>query len=419
MRSHCTGPWWAVAAIATLTILAAAGCGGDEPPTAAPTTTAQPSDEWGSYPADTSLDEQEVVEAYVRALVERDGEAFCRVVAPWISGRFDIAGTDPDESVTRPIRCPEVVPTLTDFPWENQERDFKGARIADVGDFQERETDLVAIPIRVTLRLEEYERGEYEEALDDVVWLTRDADAWRVAKLSRIAAWAALTAESEAELTSPPDVAAERRSFAAEVAKARGLRSAREASYRIVGSVASCPDGKPYPDDQGDVVDYRHPAPPTPTPQRPAADIRAVHVRASDEGICALFELAGDVRTGTTFEFAIESPNFEWGRSGFTQGFEVELRPDGRARVTSGRDDERRPISVPAEVGRAGNRLMLAVDGESFSTGRPFPGSVIASRPLPRFNLRADVTVDVSERRLLHDDLGPGPPEGILRYPYP
>jgi hypothetical protein len=87
--------------------------------------------------------------------------------------------------------------------------------------------------------------------------------------------------------------------------------------------------------------------------------------------------------------------------------------------VTSGLDDERRPIAVPVEVGRAGNRLMLAVDAASFSTGRPFPGSVAESRPLTRFRLLADVTVEVSERRLLHDDLGPGPPEGVVRFPYP
>jgi hypothetical protein len=393
------------------------GCGRDEPsrpePVAAP-----PSSEFGAYPADTSLDEKEVVETYVGALDKRDGETFCRVVASWISGRLDISGTDPDASLSQPVRCPQLVPALTDFPWENQERDFKGASIADFGDVDERDSELVSVPITVTLRLEEYGRGEYEEALDDVVWLTRDAGAWRVAKLSRIAAWAALTAESEAELISPPDIGAERRTFAAEVAKARRLRRAREGSYRVVGSSASCPDGKTYPDGGNDVVDYRHPAPPTPTPQLPAADIRAVRVHASEQGICALFELAGEVRTGTTFDFAIESPNFDWGRSGFSQGFEVELRADGRARATSGRDGDR-PIAVPAEIGRTGNLLMLQVSAASFSAGRPFPGSVTSASPLRRFLLRADVTVEVSKQRLLHDDLGPGPPGGTLRYPYP
>jgi hypothetical protein len=401
-------------------VLLGSGCGGgvsaqDE----TTTSTVAPTGEFGSYPADASLDEQDVVEAYVRALDARDGEAFCRIVATWISGRFDIAGRDPDGSSSRPFRCPQIVPGVTDFPWENQERDFKGASVADVGDFDERGDDLVGVPVSITLRIEEDGRGVYDKRLEDVVWLTKDAGAWRVAKLSMLARWAALTEDSEAELTSPPDVRAERRAFAVEVAKAQELRSAREASYRVVHTSATCPEGKTYPDGSDDVVDYRHPAPPTPTPQLPAADIRAVHVHASGRRICVLLELAGPVQTGTVFVFAIESPDFEWGRSGFSQGFEVELRADGHARVTSGRDDQRRPVSVPAEIGRAGNRLMLAVGAESFSTGRPFPGSTASSGPLSRFTLRASVTVEVSEERLLHDDLGPGPPEGVLRYPYP
>ena len=158
---------------------------------------------------------------------------------------------------------------------------------------------------------------------------------------------------------------------------------------------------------------------PTP-PQLPAADLRAFHVHAADGRICALFELSGDIQTGTTFDFAIESPDFEWGRSGFSQGFEIDLRTDGRARMTSGLDDERRAISVQAEVGRDGPRLALLVNAESFSTGRPFtPGSVAPAQPLDRFDFRADTTVEVSEQRLLHDDLGEEAPDGMRRHPYP
>jgi hypothetical protein len=129
--------------------------------------------------------------------------------------------------------------------------------------------------------------------------------------------------------------------------------------------------------------------------------------------------MAGEVRADTTFEFAIESNDFDWGKSGFSQGFEVELRGDGRARVSSGRDDERRPLSVPGTVGREGNRLLLVVDRASFAAGRPFPGSPSPSRPLESFRFRADVTVVLSEQRYLHDDLGPAPPKGIQRFPYP
>ena len=166
-------------------VLLGTGCGGgesvhDETTT---TSTAAPTGEFGSYPADASLDERDVVEAYVRALDARDRKAFCRIVATWISGRFDIAGTDPDASLSRPSGA-RGRPGLTDFPWENQERDFKGASIADVGDLDERGDDLVGVPVTITLRLEEDERGVYDKRLEDVVWLTKDAGAWRVAKLS-------------------------------------------------------------------------------------------------------------------------------------------------------------------------------------------------------------------------------------------
>jgi hypothetical protein len=373
--------------------------------------------EFGAYPADTSLNETEVVEAYVTAIDERDGETFCRLVASWISGRLDLAGTDPDESLSRPLRCPQVVPALTDFPWENRDR-FKGMRIVRLGE-TEVDGDLASVPVTITTRWEKFVGGSYEEQLDDVVWLTKEGGAWRVAKLGPVASVAALTDDPEEELRARPDVEAERRAFEAEVAEARARRSALEASYREVEGSASCPNGrKAYPDGTDDVVDYRHPAPPTPTPQLPAADIEAVHVHATGGRICALFDMTGAVRTGSTFDFAIESVDFEWGRSGFSQGFELELRDDNRARVTSGRDDERRPISVPALVGLEGDRLSLLVDTESFTTGRAFPGSVAPGLPLLQFRFRADVTVVLSEKRHLHDDLGPGSPN-VERFAYP
>jgi hypothetical protein len=181
----------------------------------------------------------------------------------------------------------------------------------------------------------------------------------------------------------------------------------------------SCPGAKRVEDELTDVVDYRHPAPPTPMPQLPAADIRAVEVDASGGRICFVIEMAGDIELATTFEFAIESPDFEWGLAGFAQQFEVELRDDGRARVSSGLDDERRSVTVPAEVGLHGSRLRLVVDQSSFATGRELPGSRVESKPLERFLFRADVTVEQSEERHLHDDLGPGPPEGVKRFSYP
>jgi hypothetical protein len=62
---------------------------------------------------------------------------------------------------------------------------------------------------------------------------------------------------------------------------------------------------------------------------------------------------------------------------------------------------------------------MLVVDRASFAAGEPYPGSMVASRPLRQFRFLASVTVEQSEERHLHDDLGPGPPEGIVRFSYP
>lgn len=219
-------------------------------------------------------------------------------------------------------------------------------------------------------------------------------------------------------MTTPPDVGAERRAFATEVAAAERRRNEREGAYRQV-EAADCPGETRQPDAAKDVVDYRHPAPPTPTPQLPAADIRAVQVDVTHDSMCVVFEMVGSVRTGTTFDFAIQSPDFNWGQSGFSQGFEVELRGDGRARVSSGQDDQHRSVSVPGTVGLEGDRLMLVVDSASFAAGHPFPGSRTTSRLLERFQFRADVTVVLSEKRYLHDDLGPGPPEGVLNFTYP
>ena len=400
-----------VAVLIACWVVFAVGCGSDRPEAGEPTTNESStsatdttpvaaSDEWGSFPADPSLDEREVVEAYVQALDERDGVRFCSLVAPWISGRFDIGGTDPDASLQRPVRCPELIAGFIGYIEDCCPPKFLGAEVTDVGEL-DRRGDVVGVPITVTLSLEDTgNHHKYEEALDDVVWVTQDSGAWRVAKLSKVAAAASMALAREVE-------AAEKR------------RRLREEAYREVKDTASCADARRYPDALKDVVDYRHPAPPTPTPQLPAADIRAVQVDAARGRICVVLETAGAIRHRTTFEFAIESSDFDWGRSGFAQSFEVELRADGRVRVSSGLDDDRRSVSVPAAVGLEGNRLMATLDRASFAAGRTLPGSVVSSRPLERFQFRADATVVLSEKRYLHDDLGPGPPQGILRFTYP
>jgi hypothetical protein len=404
-----------------LLVVVAGGCGSGTPDPSPSDSSPDPSG-WGSYPADSSLDERGAVEAYVEALDDRNGEAFCAVVAPWVSGRFDIALSDPDAPVSKPLRCPEFVSGFIGYIEDCCPPKFLGVELIDVGELEQR-GDVVGVPITVRLRLEESGR-EYEEPLEDTVWLTRDADAWRVAKLSRVAAAASLMGSDREEidqLTAPPDVAEERSMYSREVAEAIGRRQEHEGAFSQPVSSASCSGAKRYEDTTNDVVDYRHPAPSSPTPQLPAADIGAVEVEASDGRVCVVFEMSGAIQGGTTFTVSHETAGFDWSQSGFAQFFEVELRTDGRARVTSGRDLSQRTLSVPATVGRDGARLMLVVDQASFAAGRPAPMSrEQKGRPLARFQFLASVTVEVDEQRSLHDDLGPpDPPGGIERFSYP
>jgi hypothetical protein len=365
---------------------------------------------WGSYPADTSLDERGAVEAYVDALDTRDGARFCSVVAPWISGRFDIYGTDPDASLSRPIRCPRFVSGFIGYIEDCCPPKFVGVEISRVGELR-RQGEVVGVPITAKLRLDQ-DGKPLTQSIDDVVWVTKDSGAWRVAKLSEVAAAASIGLESEESLTTPPNVEAERRAYAAEVAKARKLRLERRRSYHEVGTTAKCPGSSVrYRDAARDVVDYLHPAPKTPTPQLPAADIRALQIRSVPGRICVLFELAGRPHGGSTFTFLFETPGVVDGRPGFGREFEVELRADGRARVTSGRDDDDHTISVPSRVGVEGNRLMLVVDRKSFASGRSVPASTSAKPPYARFDFLAGVTVVVSEKREVHDDV----PSDVVR----
>jgi len=104
--------------------------------------------------------------------------------------------------------------------------------------------------------------------------------------------------------------------------------------------------------------------------------------------------------------------------SRFIQIFEVELRPDGTARVTSGKDDEERPISVPAEVGRDGPRLTLVLDRQSFEAGRPIPATDL-DEPPPEgdFAFMVSTQAAAGDRRAAHEDLGPDPSPTGFGYP--
>jgi hypothetical protein len=91
----------------------------------------------------------------------------------------------------------------------------------------------------------------------------------------------------------------------------------------------------------------------------------------------------------------------------FIQIFEVELLPDASARVTSGEDDEGRPISVPATVGLDGSILTLSLDQDSFEAGRPIPATA-PDEPPPTDSFVFMLSTDAAagDRRAAHDDLG-------------
>jgi hypothetical protein len=408
-------------------VLASVGCSSDSDSTPETSTTAEihgsASEQWGSYPADPSLDERQVVEAYVDALSSRNGAQFCNLLVPWISGRFDIYGSDPEASSSHLVRCPELVSGFIGYIEDCCPPEFVSAAVTDVGE-PDRLGDVIGVPITVTVTRKDSSSSKavpYDEPLEDIVWLTQDAGAWRVAKLSEVAAAASIGLPTATDFDIAPDIAADRRAYAAEAARARRQRRAYERSFKEVVDRANCPGAARYPDGHNDVVDYRHPAPATPTPQLGAADISAVETSSRGGRLCTVFEMAAPVRGDTTLTLSHESPAADWSTTGrgFAQFFEVELRADMRARVTSGSDPSGRALSVPATVGVDGQRVMLVLDRSSFEAGRPSPAGTAQARLLKRFKFVAQATLVLSERRSLHDDLGPGPPTATVRFEYP
>jgi hypothetical protein len=139
----------------------------------------------------------------------------------------------------------------------------------------------------------------------------------------------------------------------------------------------------------------------------PRADIRSLTVRASGGRFCVSFETARRITGELGAGFQVRNPGPDRpGRPFFLQGFDVELRPDGTARVTSGLDDSRHTIAVPARVGVSGSRLSLELDQPSFARGRPSPMSQ-GSAPLEQFSFLAFLSTKAGMTAALRDYLGP------------
>jgi hypothetical protein len=405
-------------AVATFAVamLGLAACGGNStapansPP---PVTTPPPAGSFGDYAADTTLDEDATVRAYVDAIDRRDGQRFCSVVASWISGRFDLYGKDPDASLASPADCPRLVRGFIGYIEDCCPPKFVGVEVDDVGPI-DRRGDLTRVDIDVTLHLKaapNYRAAE-TEPLHDVVWLVRERGAWRVAKLSATAAAASLVGGDES-LLAEPDPQADARRFVAERNAFEHRAVARERSFRSVGSLADCSGSLVMRDDPGDPVDYRFPHPATPVPAVARADLRGVRIRSGDGEVCVRFDLAGDARAPMTFTLLL-SGVAATGTS-FARLFDVELRGDGKARVTSG-ERAGHAVAVPARVGRGDRAFSLLLDDSSFDAGVPLPSSR-GPLNLERFVFVASVTVPISSRRTLHDDLGPQRPSERFIYP--
>jgi hypothetical protein len=120
----------------------------------------------------------------------------------------------------------------------------------------------------------------------------------------------------------------------------------REASYQSLGEAADCSGGPSVQDAEGD-QSWNGAATKSGDPPRvPGGDLVGVDVVVDGQTVCARWRLAGTPEPPMALSYHHRTgPTV--GR--FSQGFDIEIRHDGTARVTSGVDDDGRPIAVPAQ----------------------------------------------------------------------
>lgn len=365
LRAHPT----ALTLFAAFLVLAS-GCGRNEgDPGADPRQENLP-----SYPGEPSLEPRDVARAYVEALDERDGERFCGLVAPYIAGRYDLATRDPDGLLRRVDGCPELVSAFIGYIEDCCPPEFKGAEVERIDGVEER-GDLRVVRARVSLKLVENDAPR-TETLDVRVWVAHLAGAWRVAKLEAVARAASLRmprfpdegqVPSDDNPEAAPDVAMEERVFLALVERERRRGREREASYQPLGEAADCSGGASVQDAEGDQIWNAAATKSGDPPRVPGGDLVGVDVVVDDQSVCARWRLAGTPEPPIALSY-----HHRMGPAagaGFGQAFEIELREDGTARVTSGVDDDGRPIAVPAKVGADDSSVSLTLDAESFRAG--------------------------------------------------
>jgi hypothetical protein len=364
----------------------------------------------------------EVVRAYVRALDERDGKRFCDLVAPYISGRYDLLLQDPDTGLPGIEDCVDLVSKLTGYVEDcGTPHEFKGSKLVAI-DHVENRGELRLVQARVRLELEETCKSKYRlvtKTLHEKVWLAHIDGAWRVAKLGELAQTASLQIArlpEEAPVAgderpdAPPDVAAEKRAYEAAADAFEQRMAKREASFQPVEDVHDCPGGMSVEDARHDQVsdDDRS----AEAPDVPGRDLAGMDVMVDGRVVCVRWRLAGEVEAPLELTYSHGG-----GSSDFAAGFQVELREDGTARVTSGYDEHRHLITVPAPVGANENSVSLVLDPDSFEVARPY-GRPHEAVELDSFTVMGSAEAPLTRTGNSRDPLGPDPHRPVAyRYP--
>jgi hypothetical protein len=395
----------------------AAGCGrdgGDRSGNAGGTA----ADELPAYPGESSLEPADVARAYVEALDKRDGRRFCGLVAPYIAGRYDLAVRDPDSILREIDGCPEFVSAFIGYIEDCCPPEFKHASVESIEGVEEH-GELRKVSARVQLELVENDIPR-TETVTEVVWVSRFAGAWRVAKFGDVARAASLSMPrfdsephppADDEPDAEPDVAREERAFAALVERAEQREVDREASYRPLADAADCSGGASVNDPEGD-QGWNGGATQTGDPPavRPG-DLLGADVVVKGRAVCVRWRLAGAPAAGTSLSYSHRAGE----NDRFFQGFKIELRGNRTARVTSGQDDDGRPTAVPAEVGAGDRSVTVVLDPESFQAGQA-NWYKKTRPPLQDFGFSAGSVAAAGGSKSVLDSLGP--PAGD-RYRYP
>jgi hypothetical protein len=340
-------------------------------------------------------------------------------VAPWISGSYDLATKDRDAELAHlGGGCPRAAEAFIGFVGDTGTEKFIRLDIADI-DVAE-DGGLYRADMRGELLVERVHEDDrrVRSGFRDVVWLVRVNDAWRVARTSKVAHAAGLGMPGESPEADPvarPNVDEYRRAYLAELESFRAYENRRERTYRQTGDPVDCSGAVTVQDPRGDPRDYIHPAPATPLPRKNQIDLREVKVRRDGDRICFALTMWGDIEGPLTASFNVRD---SVAGARFIQIFDVELSADESVRVTSGEDDEERPISVPATVGLDGPVLTLLLDDDSFEAGRPIP-AIEPDEPPPTdgFVFMVSTQAAAGDRRAAHDDLGAEPSPMPFGYP--